>query len=83
MASGRPIVCSAVDGTAQLFEDGVDGLLTPPGDVQALARHLRTLLDDPGLRQRLGRAARTKAVRALGLPQFARRCEAVFARALP
>lgn len=81
MAAGRPIVCSAVDGTAQLFDDGVDGLLTPPGDAQALEVRLRTLLDDPELRLRLGQAARVKAVRELGLPRFARRCEAVFARA--
>lgn len=82
MAAGKSIVCSRIDGTAQLFEDGVDGLLVPPGDVDALAEKLRRLLSDPALRQKLGLAARAKAARELSVELFARRCEAVFERAL-
>ena len=65
-----------------MVEEGVSGLLVPPGDARSLAERVRTLLDDPALRRRLGQAARAKAVRELSLPQFARRCEAVFMRAL-
>lgn len=82
MAAGKPIVCSSVAGTAELFEDGVDGLLYPPGDAAALAERLRGLLADPTARKRLGRAARAKAVRELDLDTYARRCEAVLTRAL-
>ncbi len=82
MAAGKPIVCSRVDGTAQMFDDGVDGLLVPPGDVDALAEKLGRLLSDPALRQRLGLAARAKAERELSVERYARRCEAVFDRAL-
>jgi glycosyltransferase involved in cell wall biosynthesis len=82
MASGKPIVCSRVDGTAQLFEEGSDGLLYSPGDAQALAEQLNCLLDDVKLRRSLGQAARAKAERALTVTQFARRCEQVFENVL-
>ncbi len=83
MASGKPIVCTRVDGTAQLFDEGVDGFLVPPGDADALAQQLRSLLQNTDMRDRLGRAARVKAERELSIEQFARRCESVFERALP
>jgi glycosyltransferase involved in cell wall biosynthesis len=82
MASGKPIICTRVDGTAQLFNEGVDGLLVSPGDADELAKQLRCLLADARLRHRLGLAARGKAERELSVEQFARRCEAVFERAL-
>ena len=82
LAAGRPIVCSHVDGTAELFEDGVDGLLVPPGDVDALAQALGHLLADASLRRRLGEAAREKAVHQLGVETFVHDCQAVFERAL-
>lgn len=82
MAAGKAIICSSVDGTRQLFEDGVDGLLVPPGDACALADKIRLLVHDARLRDSLGRAARLKAVRELSLETFARHCEAVFERAL-
>ncbi len=82
MAAGKPIICSRIDGTAQLFDDGVDGLLVPPGDADALADTLALLLSDANLRTRLGCAARARAERELSVEQFARRCAAVFERAL-
>lgn len=59
MASGLPVVTSRAAGAAELIDDGVSGLLTgEPWDVPALAAHLGRLRDDPGLRDRLGAAAR-------------------------
>ncbi len=81
MAAGKPVVCASVDGTAQLFDDGVDGLLFPPGDVETLAERLAQVLSDTSLRRRLGQAARAKAERELSVEQYARRCEQVFERA--
>jgi glycosyltransferase involved in cell wall biosynthesis len=57
MAAGLPVVASTEGGPSELVANDVDGLLTPPGDVEALAEALRRLSDDPGLRQRLGVAA--------------------------
>ncbi|MBN1977594.1 MAG: glycosyltransferase family 4 protein [Anaerolineae bacterium] len=61
MAAGLPVVATAVDGNAEAVEDGVNGLLTPPGDPAALASALLRLLDDPALAARLGAAGRERA----------------------
>lgn len=61
MAAGLPIVATAVDGNAEAVTDGVNGLLTPPGNPQAMAAALLRLLDDPSLRRRMGEAGRTRA----------------------
>ena len=56
MAAGLPVVAPNAGGPAEVVTDGVDGLLYPMGDVDSLARHLRHLADDRGLRDRLGPA---------------------------
>ena len=61
MASGRPVVASSVGGLVDLVEDGVTGLLVPPGDVAALRTAVERLLGDEELRARLGAAARERA----------------------
>jgi colanic acid/amylovoran biosynthesis glycosyltransferase len=63
MASGLPVVASRLSGIPELVDDGVSGLLVPPGDPQALADALRRLADDPVLRERLGQAGRATIVR--------------------
>lgn len=54
MATGTPIVASAVGGMIDSVVDDVTGLLVPPRDTEALAGALRGLLDDPQRRERLG-----------------------------
>ena len=61
MALGRPIVATAVGGTPDVLTDGVDALLVPPGDVDALATAIVRLLTDEDLARRLGMAARGSA----------------------
>lgn len=61
-AAGRPIVASDIPGCREIVQHGVNGLLVPPQDPAALAEALRTLLLDPDLRMRMGRAGRDLAV---------------------
>ena len=61
MAYGRPVVASAVGGLLDAVEDGVTGVLVPPGDVRALREAVERLLADPDERRRLGVAARQRA----------------------
>ncbi len=58
LTAGVPVVAAASGGLPEVVRDGIDGFLYPPGDVGALAGHLRTLLDDPALRARMGAAGR-------------------------
>ena len=61
MGYGRPVVATAVGGLVDAIEDGVTGVLVPPGDVPALRGALEGLLDDPARRSELGAAARAFA----------------------
>jgi glycosyltransferase involved in cell wall biosynthesis len=56
MAAQRPVVATAVGGTPEAVVDGETGLLVPPGDVDALARAVDSLLADPERARRLGEA---------------------------
>ncbi len=60
MAAGRPVVATRVGGVPEVVEDGVSGLLVPPGDVDALAQALSRVVSDAGLRQTLGENARAR-----------------------
>jgi glycosyltransferase involved in cell wall biosynthesis len=62
MAMGRGIVASRLEQIGDVLEDGATALLVPPGDEEALARALVRLVDDPSLRNRLGAAARARAL---------------------
>ncbi|MGQ9594799.1 MAG: glycosyltransferase [Anaerolineae bacterium] len=50
----KPVIGSDVGGIPDIVEDGLSGLLVPPGDPEALAQALQRVLDDPALAQRLG-----------------------------
>jgi glycosyltransferase involved in cell wall biosynthesis len=63
MASGCAVVSCPVSGVPELIVDGVDGLLAPERDVNALAGALRRLLEDEPLRRRLAVAARQRIER--------------------
>jgi len=58
MATGLPVVSTAVSGIPELIESGENGLLVPEGDDTALATAIEPLLRDAALRARLARNAR-------------------------
>jgi len=61
MASGLPIVSTAVGGVPKLFEDGNEGFLVAPGDCQGLAKSMNSLLKYEAAREFMGAAAATRA----------------------
>jgi glycosyltransferase involved in cell wall biosynthesis len=61
MAAGKPVVCTNVDGNAEAVTHGVNGLLVPPKDPDALADALLQLLQNPGLTARMGHEGRKRA----------------------
>ena len=60
MASGRPVIASAVGGNIELVEEGFNGSLVPTGDVQALSNALAALLRNDNERARQGLNARQR-----------------------
>lgn len=61
MAAGLPIVSTAAGGVPDLFENGKEGYLVPPGDFQGLSNSMGALLRNREARQSLGMAAARRA----------------------
>jgi phosphatidylinositol alpha-mannosyltransferase len=61
MASGVPIVCSDIHGYKGVVKRGEQALLVRPRDKVAIADAVGRLLDDPGLRARMGASGRERA----------------------
>ncbi len=60
MACAAPVVATTAGAFPEVIEDGVSGLLVPPGDAATLAAAVERLLDDAKLRQRLGMEGRRR-----------------------
>jgi len=56
MATGLPIVATRVDGAPEAVEDGVNGRLLDPGDIEGMAAALLDLIRSPSERRRMGAA---------------------------
>lgn len=61
MASGLPVVSTAVGGVPDLLANGKEGFLERPGDARGLAKSMAFLLNSPGTRQSMGAAAARRA----------------------
>ncbi|HUY07960.1 MAG TPA: glycosyltransferase family 4 protein [Candidatus Dormibacteraeota bacterium] len=81
MASGRPVVATAIDGFRQVITDGEEGLLTPPRDEAQMAVALARLLDNPPLRQQMAERGR-RAAEGYAWPLVADRVLSVYESAL-
>jgi len=60
MASGKPTVASNITGYGGVISHGSEGLLVKPADKEALADGIFQLLNDEGLRQKLGNTGKAK-----------------------
>jgi phosphatidyl-myo-inositol alpha-mannosyltransferase len=81
MAAGVPVVASDIEGYREVVRDGVDGLLVPPNDPNALAAAIRRVLSEPELAAALKAAGRSRA-QAFSWQAIAPRLEAVYDRVL-
>ncbi len=78
-AAGLPVVAADTGGVPAIVAHGETGLLTPPGDEDALANAVAALLDDPDRRAAMGRAAAAKARRDHTIDTVAQRLDALLA----
>jgi glycosyltransferase involved in cell wall biosynthesis len=82
MASGLPVVATAVDGSVDLVRDGVTGFLVPPGDVEQLAAAMEKLAGSCELRRAQGEAARKRVEAEFSMERMVQRYESLYARLL-
>ena len=80
LAVGTPVIATSVGGVPEIVEDGINGLLVPPGDAATLGTAVARLVREPGLRERLAEAA-TPSVAALAEGPLLARIEAILEEA--
>jgi glycosyltransferase involved in cell wall biosynthesis len=82
MAMKRPVVALTNGGTPEVVEHGKCGLLSPPGDIDALAANLLRMLSDPALRTRFGEYGRSRIEEHFTPQRMASDFAALYARML-
>ena len=82
MACGCCVAASTAGGNPELVEDGVTGLLFPPGDAAALSKALLRLYEEPQLRNRLADAAAHSITARFSLAAAGKRMGEIYQQAL-
>lgn len=75
MMCGLPVVASNWRGLPDIVVDGETGYLVPPHDAEATANRLQILLENPSLRERMGRAGRERYEKHFTAEKFRNRME--------
>jgi glycosyltransferase involved in cell wall biosynthesis len=82
MAMEIPCLSTWITGIPELIRHGVDGWLVAPGDAAQVAEALANLIDQPELRQRLGKSARARVMEKYDLERNVALLEKIFQRRL-
>ncbi|MDP1928351.1 MAG: TIGR03088 family PEP-CTERM/XrtA system glycosyltransferase [Thiobacillus sp.] len=82
LASGLPVIATAVGGNVELVQSGVNGMLVQSGDVSGMAQALLGYLDAPARIAEHGRTARRLAEQRYSIPAMAEAYAAVYDQTL-
>jgi glycosyltransferase involved in cell wall biosynthesis len=77
MGYGLPVIATPVQGVDEMIRDGENGLIIALDDLQTISDVIVRLLDDPGERKRLGRAARETIEKEYTLDKMCTRYESL------
>jgi mannosyltransferase len=80
MSAGAALAASRAGAAELVIEDGVTGVLTPPGDVDALVNALEPLMREPAAAADMGERARARVVENFSLEAEANRIAEVYRR---
>ncbi|QPD04106.1 MAG: hypothetical protein Nkreftii_001880 [Candidatus Nitrospira kreftii] len=83
MAMARPVVASSVNGVPEIIQDGLNGLLIPPRNPQALEEAIRSLLRNPVQAARMGKAGQQHVACAFTVGNMVDDTVRVFEEAMP
>jgi glycosyltransferase involved in cell wall biosynthesis len=72
MAMGKPVICTRTRGQVDVVEDGVTGVLVPPGDAPALRKAMLDLWNDPARARAMGERGRAYIEKHHTLDKFCR-----------
>jgi len=83
MACGRPVIASNLPGVRTTFEDGKQGLLVEPGNINDLADKISALLDNEEMARQFGEAGRERVMKCHSWPTAAKKLEEIYAKKEP
>lgn len=78
MAAGKAVIATKAGGALDIIEDGVNGLLVPAGDAQAMAEAIAQLAGDPDRAARLGAAARQRTRDCFTIDAYAQTMQNIY-----
>ena len=73
MAAGLPVIASKVDGIKDLITDGMNGLLVPSEDAEALAKSILQLIDNAEMRKRIAAAGQAHVLQVHSVEDMCRK----------
>ena len=80
MAFNLPVIATTAGAIPELVKDGVNGLLVPPANSRALAEAIAALIQNPGLRKKLGKNGRAIYNKSLTWEQIVEKFEKLLFR---
>lgn len=83
LLAGVPVVASAVGGVVEIIDSGINGLLVPPRNADALGRAAAQLALDPAKGRRLAEAGRARARERFAIERMAEEIMAIYEEILP
>jgi glycosyltransferase involved in cell wall biosynthesis len=78
MACGKPVIASNIGSIPDVIDDGINGILFPPGDYQELASQIKRLLNDQNYSKMLSENAYRKAKAKFGMARMVEKSITVF-----
>jgi len=82
MSMEVPVVTSRINGIEELVDDGINGILVPPENPEAIADAIVLLFSNPDLRKKMGKEARKKIQKDFNVRVEAKKLEAIFKTAV-
>jgi glycosyltransferase involved in cell wall biosynthesis len=82
MSLGLPVIGTNLGGTPDQIAEGETGFLFPASDLKALAQALNRLIENPRLRESMGRASRTRIETRFPISETIRKIELAYRSAL-
>lgn len=84
MAYGLPVLGTAAGGTLEIIDDGVEGFLYPvgPAGQDVMVQKIEALIDDPALRDKMGKAGRARAYTQFRKDVYMERMDEIFSTIL-
>jgi len=78
MAAGLPVVANGVDGVCEVIDEGKNGFIIPPHNIELMADKILLLLSDGTLREHMGARGKTTAQQEFSVVEMVKKIEALY-----